>query len=291
MNEPVLSGPLEIMGFKDSLHASIMGGEAAHISREMAFLKGCFRDYYAANNIEPPYRFPKREWGFFPFGGKMMFRHIAFIKTRDMLRFFAENVPMHAYYSTAYYGDPGAQPMGDKFKTWMGADLIFDLDADHIPGAEDMSYPEQMGEVKRELGKLLFDFILDDLGFSRENTHLYFSGGRGYHIHVRDPDVLKLNSRDRRQIVDYITGRGMDYNILFPEKVVSVNTRFGSVKKRRDFRKREWGGWVKKIYAGKDNLIRELSEFERKKEQIRYLVDLSKVNKLEIKQKKCESII
>ena len=190
----------------------MMGQENGEkIPREIRFMKSVFREYYRDRPVEPPYRFTRREWGFFPFGGKMMFRHIGFQRRSEIDDFFVETAPMHAYYSTAYYGDPALQPMGDKFKTWMGADLIFDLDADHLPNADEMSYREQLEKVKEEVGRLLFDFILDDLGLPLEHTHLHFSGGRGYHVHVRAPEVLQLDSRDRRAIVDYITGRNFDW--------------------------------------------------------------------------------
>jgi len=261
------------------------------LSRELRFLKNSFRDHYRKDPVVSPYRFTRREWGFFPFGGKMMFRHISFMRKEELDAFFRDSIPMHAYYSVAYYGDPGMQPMGEKVKTWMGADLIFDLDADHLPNAETMTYTEQLAQVKEEVKSLLFDFILGDLGFDEEHTHLHFSGGRGYHIHVRDPEVLPLDSRDRRQIVDYITGRNLDFNVLFPWKVTDVNTRFGTSKREKDFRSRSYGGWVKKIYDGKDSLIRDLSELEDKKAMKKRLLEISIEKKLDIKEKKCESMI
>ncbi len=260
-------------------------------SRELSFMKACFRNHYSRPQVEPPFRFTRREWGFFPFGGKMMFRHMAFLKKEDIFRFFRESVPMHAYYSVAYYGDPSLQPMGEKFRTWMGADLVFDLDADHLPDADSMTYPEQLAKVKDEVDGLLRDFILDDLGFPEEHTHLHFSGGRGYHIHVRDPAVLELDSRDRRQIVDYITGRNIDFDVLFPKKTVEVNPRFGSSKMVRNFRDRNYGGWVSKIYAGKDALIRDLMDLEDRRKRVKRLLRVSSDKGLGIGERKCESII
>ena len=34
-------------------------------------------------------------------------------------------------------------------KEWLGAELIFDLDADHIEGADKMTYMEILAEVKK----------------------------------------------------------------------------------------------------------------------------------------------
>jgi len=37
-----------------------------------------------------------------------------------------------------------------------------------------------------------------------------FSGGRGYHVHVRDERFLPLTSPERRELVDYVLGTGFD---------------------------------------------------------------------------------
>lgn len=253
------------------------------VPKEIQFLKNVFRKYYGKKPVEPPYRFPRREWGFFPFGGKMMFRHIAFQRRSEINDFFRDTAPMHAYYSTAYYGDPALQPMGDKFKTWMGADLIFDLDADHLDNADEMTYQEQLAEVKKEVKKLLFDFIIKDLGFSFEDVHLLFSGGRGYHIHVRDSDILQVESRARRQIVDYITGRGINTDRFFikrreyeiDESTSSIGRELpkrtrGKLYKRKIKPKSE-GGWIERMYNGKDELINQLRELETNKDRKKML--------------------
>ncbi|MEA3559221.1 MAG: DNA primase catalytic subunit PriS [Candidatus Thermoplasmatota archaeon] len=260
------------------------------VPKELRFLKRVFADHYRKGSVDAPYRFARREWGFFPFGGKMMFRHISFNRKSELDGFFLDTVPMHAYYSVAYYGAPSLQPMGDKFKTWMGADLIFDLDSDHLPDAESMSYTEQLEQVKEEVKRLLFEFILDDLGLPEEYTRLYFSGGRGYHVHVRDPDVLPLDSRARRNIVDYITGRGLDLDKLFPKITVSVNTKYGSHKEKRKFPKDQKGGWISKIYTGRDRLISDLAARD-KKGKIDLLLWLGKKGKIKLGKDMCRSIL
>ncbi|MCZ7399687.1 MAG: DNA primase small subunit PriS [Candidatus Methanoperedens sp.] len=100
-----------------------------------------------------------------------------------------------------------------KEKQWQGADLIFDLDADHLP-VKARSYAEMLSNVKNETTKLL-DFLLEDFGFPENNIRVAFSGGRGYHIHVRDPKVLALESAERREIVDYVSGTGLSIDFLF----------------------------------------------------------------------------
>jgi DNA primase small subunit len=258
-------------------------------SAEIIFMKRSFAEYYSENRLEPPHRFARREWGFFPFGGKMMFRHIAFRTREDMDEHFRRSAPMHAYHSAAYYQDPGLQPMAKKVEGWMGADLIFDLDADHIPGAESIAYEQQLVRVKEEVGRLIDDFLLDDLGFPRSGTHLHFSGGRGYHVHVRDQSVLALESKERRAIVDYITGRGFSIDTAFPLQTVQVNVRYGSSRSKRITRPRDWGGWVSKVHRGKDDLILMLSRMERK-ERIAELSSLAASGNVEAGETAISSI-
>jgi DNA primase small subunit len=174
----------------------------------LRFLRQSFSQYYSKAKLQLPDRFGRREWGFMFFGRDMMLRHMALRSSDEMRAFLRREGPAHSYHSTAYYEKPDAQTMKDKH--WLGADLIFDLDADHIEGSAAMSYEQMLSVVKREIIRLAEEFILGDLGFDADFVHLVFSGGRGYHIHVTHPSVLELDSRERREIVDYITGVGLD---------------------------------------------------------------------------------
>jgi DNA primase small subunit len=122
-----------------------------------------------------------------------------------------------------------------KEKEWLGADLIFDLDADHLPGADKMSFAEQLRAVHKQARKLLDEFLLGDLGFAPEHVRIVFSGGRGYHFHVTDPRVLSLDTAARREIVDYIspneTVRGALVDHYVTEKTWATNV-FGQQKDR-----------------------------------------------------------
>lgn len=173
------------------------------------YLQDRFREYYLQESLEMPPDFQSREWGFLLFRDlpkKVMRRHKSFGSRFELVDYIRGMTPLHAYYSTALYRHPGAPTM--KEKGWLGADLIFDLDADHLKNAPN-SYNEMLDMVKKETLKLL-EFLLSDFGFSETNVTVAFSGGRGYHIHVRDPRVLELGSGERREIVDYLTGRGLD---------------------------------------------------------------------------------
>ena len=185
--------------------------------KSLEFLKNRFQDYYKKAKIDLPDRFGRREFAFVLFGGKGMIRHISFDKKKNLLSFLGNRAPQHTYYSSAYYQIPDAPTMQEK--NWMGAELIFDLDSDHLPNAETMSYSEQLSAVKKEFIKLVEEFLLDDFGFDEKHLELYFSGGRGYHCHVKDPTVFDLDSNERRELVDYITGRDLQDSVIFHEQV------------------------------------------------------------------------
>jgi DNA primase small subunit len=156
----------------------------------------------------------EREWGFifFSSGEKTtgMRRHLSFNSLEEVHAYLKTMTPAHVYYSTAYYARPGAGQMRDK--GWLGADLIFDLDADHIARG---SYDVMLARVKEELFKLI-DMLTSELGFSTHDLRIYFSGGRGYHIHVLTPAIRSWDSAERRELVNYVSGTGMSVeNMLF----------------------------------------------------------------------------
>jgi DNA primase small subunit len=91
-------------------------------------------------------------------------------------------------------------------KVWSGADLIFDLDADHIMRG---AYDVMLDRVKEETYKLL-DMLTGELGFLNRDISIVFSGGRGYHIHIRNLETRQWSSAERRELVDYVCGIGID---------------------------------------------------------------------------------
>jgi DNA primase small subunit len=95
-------------------------------------------------------------------------------------------------------------------KGWLGADLIFDLDGDHLPGVSDTDFPTMIDAIQHQAWRLWSEFLKPELGFREEYVQTTFSGHRGFHIHVRDPNLLHLDSNARREIVNYIRGEGID---------------------------------------------------------------------------------
>ncbi len=230
-----------------------MGKQGKLSEDEIRFAKARFFRYYSKAKIEPPPRVALREWGFFLFGGDRMHRPVTFMGQEEMTDYLFRKVPRHAYYSTAYYRNP-EMPMESPEKGWMGADLIFDLDADGLPGAEKLSYEEQLSAVKKEIIRLYDVFLQEHLGFSDREMELVFSGGRGYHIHIRSPAVLDLNSDERRQIMDYVAGTFRDFREILPVRKV----RGYRATKEIPIIPMEGGGWHSLVRRAAFSLVDDI---------------------------------
>jgi DNA primase small subunit len=244
-------------------------GDNHSVQQSLEFLRNAFRTYYESNKIELPDRFGRREFAFLFFGGKGMVRHLGFEKREQIWNFLAERIPQHAYYSSAYYQEPAAPKMNEK--NWMGAELIFDLDSDHLPNADKLGYIESLVEVKKEFVKLVKEFLLGDFGFNEKYMELYFSGGRGYHCHVKDPVILDLDSNERREIVDYITGRDLQESIIFHEQVTErrkYGGHFYASGKSLKMPTPDQDGWKGRISRGIIDLVDEIKQSENPEQKL-----------------------
>ena len=183
---------------------------------EQEYAMRWFRDYYSRSAMPAPFDFTGREFGFMFFDKDFVRRHVGFRSPEDLGRYLVSQVPMHVYYSSAHYENPSAPKMEQK--GWRGADLVFDLDADHIPGADKMSYEEMLYVVKQDMIRLLDDFLLGDLGFAENEVRITFSGGRGYHAHVQSDRVQRLGSHERSEVVDFVSGTDLDFEWIFKER-------------------------------------------------------------------------
>jgi DNA primase small subunit len=174
----------------------------------LAWARAEFARYYRTAVIAPPDRLARREFAAFPFAeATVMRRHATLPTPAELAVYLREVVPRHVYYSSAYYRLPAEPTMAAK--GWLGADLIFDLDSDHLRGASELDYAGQLELVKSRLLDLVDDFLVRDFGVDSATTSFVFSGGRGYHVHVRDEKFLSLTSPERREIVDYVLGIGV----------------------------------------------------------------------------------
>jgi DNA primase small subunit len=171
-------------------------------------------------------------------------------------------------------------------KGWQGADLVFDIDADHIPTpcgkihdtwvcsncgfAGKGSSPDQcpacgrakfdtktwmcdecLESAKNETIKLV-DMLMEDFGFADYEMKVYFSGNRGYHVHVENENVRLLDSMARKEIVDYVIGLGFKAELhrLIDQKRIVVGPELNRV------------GWKRRIANGLDEFLTKVTPNE-----------------------------
>jgi DNA primase small subunit len=180
---------------------------------DLTFCRKAFEHFYRQNPPPDPPEMTSREYAFATFGGEgqgqaPFIRHRAMNTREELLSAINALVPRHIYYSTAIYRTPDHPSMKDK--GWEGADLTFDLDADHLREAETLSYPKQLELAKERFIYLLDEYILGDFGLRESDVSIAFSGGRGYHAHVHEKGFQALTGGERRELVDYILGVGFD---------------------------------------------------------------------------------
>jgi DNA primase small subunit len=207
----------------------------------LTFLRRVYRGHYFKHHdlVEIPSQIQAREFGYIPFGGGMI-RHLSFKNRGELVAELVKQAPSSVYCSNATYERPTLQ-MDEK--GWLGADLIFDIDADSIPtpckakhkwwrctackkggmGAKPSKCPrcrssaleqvqwscEECLNATKEHVKRLTDFLMADFGVSQQRIRLYFSGNRGYHAHVQDERFAKADPQMRAEVANYIRGIGL----------------------------------------------------------------------------------
>jgi DNA primase small subunit len=199
-----------------------------------------FRSYYAnlkeedlnVRNLE------NREFAIWNFNSNTMKRHLAFKDSKELKKFLISQSPRHVYYSASIYEYPSIPDM--EMKRIVKTDLIFDIDIDHVPteckkihdswtckncnnsgkgyvevcpvcnsySLEKFSFVcnECLNVAKEKALILIEDFLFSDLGVSKDEVKIVFSGNRGYHIHVFNEEWSSLDSKARSMLIDYIKG-------------------------------------------------------------------------------------
>ncbi|NHI89000.1 MAG: hypothetical protein EAX87_05710 [Candidatus Thorarchaeota archaeon] len=213
-------------------------------------------------------------------------RHVGYLNKDELVRDLASVAPHSVYHSAAFYRVPVARNMSEK--EWFGAELVFDIDADHLdlPCANDHDAwrcnndschktgtgipPETcpdcggtsfstrkwvcekcLDEAKKHTVKLYDDFITNDFGFDPEFVQINYSGHRGYHVRVRDPKVYSLDSNGRIQIVHYIMGLGLN-----TEKIIVSQ---GGVNRISD---RSSPGWPGKLADAIIEFVQNIDSYD-----------------------------
>ena len=213
------------------------------------YLKRLFQAYYQEEQNKFPQvsSFNLREFGYIPWEKKVfMKRHLKFENPKDLMADLIQNPPRHLYSSGSIYLEPDAREM--ESKNYQGCDLIIDIDVDHFytPCKEkhDLWYCKECGTegtgmpkkcpackkskftklnwvcddcldiAKNEIKKLVYNFLIPDFGINEKDMRIAFSGHRGYHLKVESEEIRKLNSDERREIVDYLTGDNISFDLL-----------------------------------------------------------------------------
>lgn len=176
---------------------------------------------------------------FIPFGGGTPLRHKSFSDIKSVRQFLCERPQHSCFYSTAYWKKPHELKMADK--DWLGADLIFDLDGDHLPGVTDKDFPAMIDVIQEQAWSLWNDFLEPDFGFKQEYLQVTFSGHRGFHLHYRDPKYFHLDSESRRELVSHIRGEGVEVSDLLNRSAMPNAS-----------------GWAKRVAKGVTSVVDDL---------------------------------
>ncbi len=219
------------------------------VKQTVIWLQNQFTKAYKEVPPPMPDRFTRREFGYILWpdrpGPPPFVRHRSFESAEALQRFLARGAPHSLYYSTAYYRRPAELKMLDK--QWLGAELIFDLDADHLADVEkakaeghELPLDEQLRQVKVQFKRLLDEFLFGDFGLGEKDVWITFSGGRGYHAHVVEERLMQLEAKGRREVVDYITGK-------FPVKRGEEEPDLSSILRTASIPVQKFGKQVKSI--------------------------------------------
>lgn len=212
-------------------------------------MRQVYREHYFKHHdlIELPPAMASREFGYIPFGGGMI-RHLSFKNGGELMAELVKQAPSSVYCSNATYERPTLQ-MDEK--GWLGADLIFDIDADSIPtpckanhawwlcadcrkggmGTKPGRCPhchssaldqiqwscQECLNATKEHVRRLTNFLTDDFGVDKLQIRIYFSGNRGYHVQVHDERFQKADPRIRAEIASYIKGSGLSIRLAPPK--------------------------------------------------------------------------
>ena len=232
-----------------------------------AFLKSAYKEYYfkESDSVELPDDIGSREFGYIPFGGGMV-RHLSFGSQGEALAEILRQSPSSVYCSNARYEFP-TRPIDEK--GWLGAELIFDIDATDISTSCKRSHDqwycekcftsgrlprpakcpkcggsavefhgvcEECLDAAKEHAARVVGFLTEDFGVDPGAVKIYFSGNRGYHLHIFDPRFDSLGQQARAEIAEYMKG-----STLPPPQSLAATLR------RRMPEGPQGAGWTKRV--------------------------------------------
>ncbi len=250
------------------------------LSSEVRLLRTLFKLYY--KNPDEPLIVPsieQREIAIQPLDKEVMIRHLAFKTIEDLTKFILQKVPGHIYYSTAYYERPNDPSM--EAKGWKGADLVFDIDADHL-NTQNCEVAKNVGVITVECLEdavqetlKLIDVLEHEFGIGKNELRITFSGHRGFHVHVESDVVKELGQEERREIVEFLHARLFDVS-----RYVDMKGRFIPAPGMPGIGGRIWRA-IEKLLDDK-----ELQDIKDRTFKLRKLrkAQLEKLKKLSIEQ-------
>lgn len=249
---------------------------------ENKLLKKLFQAYYRENKSKIPFvdLLEHREFGFIPWDKQIMIRHMGFRNIEYLKKYLVDNGSRHVYSSGTLYLQPDNLYMNKK--QYQGCDLVIDIDVDHFETPckinHDYWYCEECGKngkgimnkcpkcgklklkklnwvcdicldiAKRDIIKLIYDFLFPDFGISEKDLKIAFSGHRGYHLKIENKKMRGLSSEERREIVDYITGDNISLEILgFKDLSLNISLLRDNI------------GWSKKIILKIEEVLKDYS--------------------------------
>jgi len=168
--------------------------------------------------LRPPILLPndiaRREFAFQPWGAQSYVRHLSFRTAKEVLDYMKDRVPLHSYYSLARYELPEADSMEEK--GFIGADLMFDVDADHFEGCNSKLIPDRcIIEAAQAMDRLAYILRRD---FNIKNITVYFTGHRGFHLIASCDWCESLGRGERAEIGRYVAAYDLSLDSIFPEK-------------------------------------------------------------------------
>lgn len=162
--------------------------------------------------IIDPRTFSNREIGFLFIrddGTEIFSRNKSFDTPEDLLRYVRLELP-HGVMIGALYDPP---PRGQSITklTWLGRELIFDLDLtdyDDIRtcGKGKNHVCPKCWPLVRDAAIFIDETLRDDFGVKKITW--VFSGRRGFHAWISDPDFMLLDEEARDAIVEWISPQG-----------------------------------------------------------------------------------
>ena len=142
----------------------------------------------------------KREFAFDRIGKGPRDRYNHYSTLKHLEKTIKAKKPYAAYSSVALYNDPRTRT------GWDGAEMVFDVDAKDNPirtcQCKEGEICEKCLEQAKEIILMISDNI-KELGY--KDIHYVYSG-RGYHIRIQDFELMKLDSKQRTEIVNYCLG-------------------------------------------------------------------------------------